>query len=527
MVERTSTTVPPPPSLPDRPAPGATSLSATVTTALTTKPAVSETPWGLPWSELFGSLRPTPEENARLTDIVLRVENALKVAEIPYSKVVPGASFGKKTNTRDEKKLEVIVIFDEFDAGNYYDGYLTPIVKTLAKAGEANFTGVEEKGWEVWFYAEDVRCRVFAAGVLEGGAKELLMIKKTNTGFGLDVELGNIRVNGGSKSHLNVDKKMLLAETSASLLRIDMLRAQPPVYKDMVRVAKKWRDTCSFLSATDIPGDYLLELIMLEAFHGAPAAKPSPDYFAGIFRAFLTMISAQSASGSDIYADSNTPTTFLSWTTYYNRGAIDHCIAKGLLKLDNSNPDLCSMVIVDPAVPFIDVAATVRDWGEMRRFAKDSLGHFQKTEMVDLLHGRLQQFTTQVEDKLKGLTDSLEELRLIEASDRRFTGVIQFKDIHMSNDHWTPVTECELRCLTWRLNARPSKTGVETLGYNQTLDVSLQVVGKLNRKLDVDVIFRGNTVQLEFDESINHVLVVKRAEIIRNRDYTIQVTVVA
>jgi hypothetical protein len=65
------------------------------------------------------------------------------------------------------------------------------------------------------------------------------------------------------------------------------------------------------------------------------------------------------------------------------------------------------------------------------------------------------------------------------------------------------------------------------MGYTQTVDLSLQVVGPVPRQLDVDVNYRGVESRLKFDDSTDHVLIARRSEVVRNRDYTLQITVIS
>jgi hypothetical protein len=314
-------------------------------------------------------------------------------------------------------------------------------------------------------------------------------------------------------------------ETTCGVLRVELIRGQCPLYKDMVRVAKKWRDGCEFMVAGGSLGDYLIELLMLEAFHGAPAATPSPDLYSAIFRRFLALVATQSGTGSDAVAADAMPRTFLTWSTFYNRATVDHCLAKGFLTVNNSGATLdgSALVVVDPAAPFVNIASTVTEWGELRAAARESLASFQATEMVEVLDVRLQTFSEKVSKTLGALTAKIEQLEEVERAPRRWSGTLQFRDAHVSSDAWTPVVEMELRCLRWILHAR--KPRMESTAYAQLVDVSLQVVGEVTRQLDVDVSFRGAVVQLKFDGQTDHVLVARRSEVMRNRDYTLQVTV--
>jgi hypothetical protein len=478
--------------------------------------AGAETPWGQPWVEVLAELRPTAAEGSRLRGVMRRVEDALAVAGVSGARVVAGGEFGKGTAARGAPaRLELYAVFDDgFAAADYFDSCLKLLFDAVQAAKGGEFVNVEDRGLAVEFTSDGVECRLFGAGVLYGGVKDLLL-------DGARREAGGAPNGGGAA----VDPREVHTETTCGVLRAELIRAQCPLYKDMVRVAKKWRDGCKFMVAGGSPGDYLIELLMLEAFHGAPAAPLSPDLYSAVFRRFLALVATQSGTGSDAIAADAMPRTFLTWTTYYNRATVDYCLAKGLLAIDNRSATLdgSALVVVDPAVPFVNVAATVTEWSELRAAARDSLASFQATEMVEILDVRLQNFSEKVGKTLTALTSKLETLEEVERSPRRWTGTLQFRDVHMSSDAWASVVEMELRCLKWILHARRPRS--DSTGYNQMVDISLQVVGSVPRQLDVDVSFRGAVTQLKFDSETDHVLVARRSEVMRNRDYTLQVTV--
>jgi hypothetical protein len=488
--------------------------------------SASETPWGQSWAEVVSALRPTAAENARLGAIVARVADALRTAvpPVPVARVVAGGPFGKGTHARGSDAITTLlpmyaVFEDAFEPADYFEHHLRPLFDAISATNDSPFVNVEDRGLAVHFVSDGIQCRLYAAGLLYGGPKDLLLLREEETP-------AKQRANGSASGGIALDPRGVHAETSAALLRLDLIRAQPPLYKDMVRIARKWVSSCDILLSTCVPGDYLLELLMMEAFHGAAAAAaPSPDLFTAIFRRFLALVSSESGTGSEVLAASDMPKSFLCWTTYYSRGTIDHCIAKGHLVIDNRDNDACSLVIVDPAVPYIDVARTVTDWSELRALARGSLAHFQNTEMIQVLDGRLKTLSATMERTVALLQNKIENLEMIERAPRRWSSTIQFRESHLTSDAWVVIVEMELRCLLWKVHARRPRG--ETSGYSQDVDLSLQVVGTLPRQLDVDVNYRGQESRLKFDDSTDHVLIARRSEVVRNRDYSLQITVIS
>lgn len=490
---------------------------------------VAETPWGTSWADLLPSLRPSRNHTALVESVAEQVSIALQRAELNLERMVLGGPCGRGTQSAGDMSVELYALFDNFDAPNYVESYLEPMFSALGGVTDRNpFTNIEKDGLSINFSSAGISVRLFAAGVLYGGAKDLLLPEIPDA-ISEEERPKKKKGSGGTGTGL-MKPRDVHVQTSCAVVRAEFLAGQPPMFKDMVRVGKKWKDSCDFESKANAPGDYLLELVMLEAFQGAPASRPSADTYSTIFRRFLSIMACQAGAGADLAGASDMPKTFISWTTYYNQGAVDYCIAQRMLTPPTVPGDGRALCVLDPTVPFVDVAGSVGDWGEIRRHARDSLAHFQNSEMVEVLQKKLEHFSVSVDETLKGMKTKLAALEKVEASPRRWSGTIQFNDVQMSSEQWTPVHDIELRCMTWRINVRQARS--DTTGYSRTVDVSLQVVSlereeKLPRTIDVDVTFQGKLSQLVFGPTADHVLFARRSEVIRNRAFPVQVTIVA
>ncbi|CAN8072268.1 unnamed protein product [Agarophyton chilense] len=472
-----------------------------------------ETPWGLSWTELFAALHPSHEETMALKSIISQVEDVLKNANLSYD-LQPGASYGKKTMMKGDGELHLYAIQQDFQPENYFEKHLKPILEALKS--DKRFADIKENGFAVAFYTNGIEVRLYAAGILYGGPKDLLLPAKE-----VEKQSSQILPEMARGHQLARDVHV---ETSCSVLRVRVIANQAPLYHDLVRVAKRWRSTSDFMSKADTPGDYLIELLMLEAYTGAPCMPPGSELYGIIFRRFLSLAATQCGSGSDIMADDSMPKSMLWWDRYFNRGVIDMCMAKGML--DVSRNTLCSIIVVDPAVPFINVARSLPDWTEMRKCARESLSSFQNTDLIDSLQEKVQALTEGMREAITDMRTEIEFLQRLAMSPRRWSGVVQFNEVHMNSETWTTVIEVELQTIPWRVNARKART--EGTGYMTCVDISLQMMGKkkLEQALDVDVLFRGGTSNLVFDPNVDHVLICKRSEIVRNRDYAMQITVI-
>lgn len=485
----------------------------------------TETPWGVTWKELLPTLRPTPEHASTVAAIIDEVRIALARAEITPSRVIAGGCVGRGTHSAGDTTLALYAVFDDaFDATRYLDAYLRPFIAALSAtpsgASHCPFTGVEERGLSVLFCMKGMDVRLFAAGVLYSGPKQLLLMNDTTN-------IAQSTQRNDKKEGITMTPREVHVQTSCEVLRTLFLAAQPPLYKDLVRVARKWRDGLEFESENERPSDLLIEMIMLEAFESITACTgvPKPDVYASAFRRFLTTLAAQPASGSHIIGGIEQPKTFLSWPTLYNQGAIEWSRTNGLMVTRKSDADL---IVIDPAVPYLDIGQNVTEWIPLRRYARSTLEHFQSSELVEALQAKLAHFSVSVEETLSALRARVDALNAVECSARRWSGSVAFSEVHLASDTWVKVELLELRTFKWHINVRRSRS--DTTGYSRTADVSLQIVGlreQLKRTIDVDVSFQGHTAQLVFGPGVDHVSIVKRSEILRNKKYTMQITVIA
>lgn len=433
----------------------------------------TETPWGLTWTDLIASLQFPPEATKTVTAIADEVTTLLAGADIAHTIQIAG-SHGCGTALPMDRDLYIIAKLPSFDHINYHATHIQPMLAALKPLSP------RQESIYVTFSHTDFTVFLSAAGDLYHGPESLLTTPQ--------------------------DQLEILLRTSCEPLRADMVRLHSPLARDMCRVAKKWLSEGGFLPGEHCLSDYLTELLMLHAMREAPhSTKPYSD----IFREFLSLLSG--ASGVR---------TFLMWEWYYPRRAVDDAMAKGLVQLPKGG----NIVIIDPAAPCMNLAADI-DWIDVRAYARKSLDNMQSTELVETLQLRLAALTKGVEESISGLQRQVVELESLSSAPRRWSGVVQFGEACMCGDAWTMVTEAELRGVIWRVNARQARG--EVGGYSGLVDVSLQALGRVKHTIDVDVHFRGGVTNLVFDDKIDHVLIAKKSEVVRNRDYPLQITIIS
>ena len=479
------------------------------------KPSSSaETPWNLPWATVIRDLQPPSSEVNKLASLTGQIRDVLQANSFSSTLHV-GGSLGKQSHIPNEKSLILFQHIPSFDASDYFNAHLSPLYEAIKNCH--SYKDVRMEGLSIRFVVEDVQVCLYATGELFMGPKELLL--PMNKPRQPD---GN-RANNDT-AHAASDAKQVHLATSCELLRVKFIAAQSSLFHNMVRVAKKWRTSSNIMSLEDTPDDYLLELLMLHCVHSTPVMDCNARLYDTIFRRFLQLICASTTNMGSVnvpglYADP--PNTFLWWDMYYKRSCIDEALSRGLFP---SAREGCALVIVDPAAPIMNVANGVNDWAEVRGAARDTLASMVDTDAVEALTTRLHALTEGMQRSIESLSTQLSSLQRVERAPRRWAGTIRFTERHMGSDAWVSVCEMEMRCVMWRVNARKSRS--EGVGYSAVIDLSLMCLAERERVLDVDVEFRGNVVNLSFDEKNDHVLIAKRSEVVRNRDYAMQITII-
>ena len=154
-----------------RAAPPTSTSTMTVRMSSPVEASEAETPWGTSWKDLLTELRPTYEENNRLSSLVTIITDVLTKAGIPFSEVVIGDSFGHGTMLSGELRLFIYVMYDQFRPDAYFELHLNPIMAALKQFSPTQL------GLSAKFLHENVDIRVFAAGTLQMGQQSFCFHK--------------------------------------------------------------------------------------------------------------------------------------------------------------------------------------------------------------------------------------------------------------------------------------------------------------------------------------------------------------
>lgn len=564
----------------------------------------TETPWGVSWNDLITSLRISTDDENRLNEIVSIVRAALDKESLTPKNITIGGAFGSETLSRDQLTLELYAIYESnmFHADNYFDAHLAPLTQAI-KSLDPQPQNIHQRGLAVCFIIDDISVSVYAGGELWGGPTQLAY---SSNYIRRDLSRERRYPN-------ETDAKSIHADTSCASLRAGVLKCQSMLYKDMVRICRKWVDEQDF-DITEKPGDYLIHLLVLAAVRSTPLLftpppitstttilssqlrrsntnsegkvendedsqngsgpghmkiKPaydtniiyggsnwdknneteknnntvniiedknyhvdaviSTDTYKDILRKFFHICSATDVQlGDTIYTDA-TPSSlcplFLWWPLLYDRPVIDHCVATGQIMQNQRNSS--SLLIVDISSPFVNISNTLKDWTSFKTISRNASLQFERRNTIQTLQDRLQSISQGFQQSVNKLSNQVSILQNIEQAPRRWTGSIKFTESLMNSDSWIKVMDITLRTIVWRVNIR--RTRSDGIGFSTMVDLTLQMVdGKetLTRALDVDVVFRTTTICLSFDKDTDHVFMQKRSEVVRNRDYPLQITVV-
>jgi len=160
-----------------------------------------------------------------------------------------------------------------------------------------------------------------------------------------------------------------MMSASSSLCQCDFIRAQPQIYKDMVKVAKKWRgDYKAKWEPYDTqPKSCFLELLMLRAFQTFTSSLIGTSKLSvwekqdAIFRHFLELIGDLSSH------------TFICWNASYEEAAVRQYMQgdAGYAAILPKGPH---PVVMDPANPTRNVAVDTPDLKPFILYAKETLG---------------------------------------------------------------------------------------------------------------------------------------------------------
>lgn len=521
----------------------------------------SQTPWGQSWADLIRTLRPSPHDDTRIAAICATIARALKSANLSPERYELGGPVGCDTHSRHHVSVQVYAVYGpgHFHPADYLDLHLEPIYNAIV-ALDPQPLDVTRRGLAVTFILDDIPVALYAAGELPAGPAQLayqppekplsITPQATTVDEPYSVKVATPQTvaitNPGADTGITMDERSVHADTTCAVLRAAVLKTQPTLFKDMVRIGRKWLND-QHLDPADRPSDYLLHLLMLAAVRSTPIGTVpppcasenndewngdvTPDTYRNILRRMLHIASlGEVHHGDTIYSDASPASAsplFLWWPLLYDRPVIEHCMATWQLS-GGDRQSGCALCVVDLAAPWINVARTLGDWRAFREAARAAALALEQRSTVQTLQDRLRLLSEGFEESVGKLRSHIQSLQAIENAPRRWTGTINFTEAHLVSEKWISILEVNLRTYVWRVNVR--RTRNEGMGYSTTVDLSLQMVSdatQLTKTLDVDVVFRNNSIYLTFDKDSDHVFLQKRCDVVRNRDYPLQITVVA
>jgi len=170
---------------------------------------------------------------------------------------------------------------------------------------------------------------------------------------------------------------------SVATLQRNFIGSQSEEYKDMVRVAKYWRNLHKWSSKANRPSSYLLELVMLHAYQNT--FTPGQNTYKTTFHRFLTLLCD--------------PVLLLSWNVYYSTELAHMYVTIKQLPM-----------VVDPTNPTNNVAARVKDWQEITTYVQQTLAQFQEI----VTNSVLEQFTKEMKELTEKNNDMEKKLSFMQ-----------------------------------------------------------------------------------------------------------------
>mmetsp|Transcript_28797 Transcript_28797/g.39851 ORF Transcript_28797/g.39851 Transcript_28797/m.39851 type:complete len:488 (+) Transcript_28797:66-1529(+) len=311
------------------------------------------------WDVLLTATRPKKEEFAQVVDEVKRL-----VANIGKLAIV--GSVGKGTNLKGSLEVDLVVIVEGLTVANHANEVRR--IKEVIQADKANV--MQERGvspYSIQFKRRTVDIDLLPAAPMCNAPLEFFL------GLG------------------NQDERSKMAPMMSIAAR-DFIHTQAPLFKDMVRIAKMWRDNRRWPKSSH-PSSCLLEMVMLSAFRGVESARaqkllePSsasaiPDEREQTFQAFLVLL-----------AELNT-STYICHSAMFDE-MISRIIMQRADKRKLLLPSGDGPVIVDPTNPTNNLASCLTNWEPLRLAAQQSLKLLNNTS-ANLLRGYVQKLESRV-----------------------------------------------------------------------------------------------------------------------------------
>eukprot|EP01116_Phalansterium_solitarium_P023781 TRINITY_DN8509_c0_g1_i1.p1 TRINITY_DN8509_c0_g1~~TRINITY_DN8509_c0_g1_i1.p1 ORF type:complete len:299 (+),score=44.97 TRINITY_DN8509_c0_g1_i1:154-1050(+) len=211
---------------------------------------------------LLIDLRPTDESKTQAKATIRKLVTVLK-DKLGVPKIVKGGSLGKGTS-RDRFDVDLVVFFNDYVFANH-SKYLDTIEACLRE----NFADLK------------VTKRKYSLLLSLGGLEVDLLCGGTISENPADAARAFLAMTAAERQ----TRSASVTEIQRNFIRKHPAESSRTKYKDLVRLAKCWRDEQPTLK--DNVSSYSLELIMMHALDSVPA---NPQDFKTVFQQFLGTI---------------------------------------------------------------------------------------------------------------------------------------------------------------------------------------------------------------------------------------------
>lgn len=294
--------------------------------------------FGMSWDDLLKDLRPMAADSKQLEELFEQIKQSVQSLG---SAVLCGSS-AKGTRLREHKEIDVVVNVPELSPETHQKMMINLLSCINVKFPNAQFSS----------------------------KREYRSVGFTHNGAEVDVLLAT-KLDQGPSYFLTLSKKedrMRMAACVSHLQR-DFIASKNQSYKDLVLIAKKWRDKKKDWprKPNAFPCSYLMELLMWRAYQQSetaefvrPATEAKEDKRDVVFRAFLQLLSSLSEQ------------TFICWNAQYEESVVSKLMHNAESKRDLL-PFGPAPIVMDPANPTANVADRVEDWQPLIKYAQQTL----------------------------------------------------------------------------------------------------------------------------------------------------------
>jgi hypothetical protein len=298
-------------------------------------------------------LRLAPDQVVANRSALGKVVNVChQVARCNVRRVTTCGSVGKRTASSHSADLDLVVFVEDLRRDDKLSNQFFALLDAIQEAMDSQYPGTRDENWYRKF-----------------GLRYVI------AGMEIDILLAIPDVHPRDFLEVSNPEQRAFMSASVSHLATRFIKKQNLLFKDLVRVAKDWRDSFTWAPQCK-PKSYLLEVIMLAAFRRSKVSTTWRSSYAmwratDILLKFFDLIgSVEEYSPSRQYDASSLPPLFVCFETYYSKDdlpltepeplfQVTRIVGKG--KRVQVKTRKATAIVMDPANPTNNLWLTLGD----------------------------------------------------------------------------------------------------------------------------------------------------------------------